>query len=129
MQKRKEIVRHDGQCFLCLKTGHRIKECLVTKKCQKWNSCHHQSFCLSKGEESINVVNEILIIDVNNEGEQPESCKDPGTWENVITNNRKEKTQNQNLLQTATMMAFYDETGKRVPVQVLMDSSSQCSYV
>ena len=83
----------------------------------------------SKGEESIIVVNEAPIEGVNNEGEQPESREDPGTGEHVNTNNVKAKTLNQILLHTATVMVYNDETGKGVPVWILMDSGSQHSCV
>ena len=115
--------------FSTLKTGHRIKECQVTKKCRKCDSRHYQSICHNKGEESIKVVNEVPVKRVNNKGEQPESREDPGTGEHVSTNTVKAITQNQILLQTATVMAYNDETESGVPVRILMDSGSQRSYV
>ena len=46
VNKRKEILRRDGRCFVCLQKGHTSRQC--AKKCCKCQGPHHQSICKSK---------------------------------------------------------------------------------
>ena len=42
---RRDILQRNNQCFICLKTGHEVKNCFKTKRCQNCNGNHHQSIC------------------------------------------------------------------------------------
>ena len=41
--ERKNILRRDGRCFVCLQFGHRGNQC--SKKCRQCSGKHHQSIC------------------------------------------------------------------------------------
>ena len=43
VNKRKEILKRDGRCFVCLRKGHISKQC--DKRCRKCQGLHHQSIC------------------------------------------------------------------------------------
>ena len=44
IQKRKNILRRDKRCFLCLSVGHRANQCTRVKKCRVCDRTdHHQS--------------------------------------------------------------------------------------
>ena len=45
ISSRKDILKKDGRCFVCLAKGHRAAQCRSTKKCRKCNKRHHQSIC------------------------------------------------------------------------------------
>ena len=43
LKQTKLILQHNGHCFLCIKTGHQIKECQSLHKCRNCWQSHHQS--------------------------------------------------------------------------------------
>ena len=56
VQQRKLILQLDGRCFLCIKTGHQIKEYQSPRKCRNCRQSHHQSICQKSvaGGEKLN---------------------------------------------------------------------------
>ena len=44
-QARKNILKRQGCCFLCLRKGHRINQCTSNRRCRKCPGKHHQSIC------------------------------------------------------------------------------------
>ncbi|CAB3999872.1 Hypothetical predicted protein [Paramuricea clavata] len=44
-QARKNILKRQGRCFLCLRKGHRINQCTSNRRCRKCPGKHHQSIC------------------------------------------------------------------------------------
>ena len=50
---RKDILRRDKRCFMCLKKGHLVDQC--DKSCRNCKGRHHQSICQAKSAgESLN---------------------------------------------------------------------------
>ena len=45
LTERKEILRRDNRCFVCLQVGHRANQCHPSKKCRRCEGRHHQSIC------------------------------------------------------------------------------------
>ena len=45
---RKEILKRDSRCFVCLQFGHRSNQCHPSKKCRRCEGRHHQSICEQK---------------------------------------------------------------------------------
>ena len=43
--ERRDILRKEGRCFICLMKGHRASECQGTKRCRKCGRKHQQSLC------------------------------------------------------------------------------------
>ena len=53
IQKRKNILRRDKRCFLCLSVGHRANQCTRKKKCRVCDRTdHHQSVCEMSSNQS-----------------------------------------------------------------------------
>ena len=44
-EKRKEILKKKGRCFVCMRRGHVSNRCLSEYKCKKWFGRHHISVC------------------------------------------------------------------------------------
>ena len=42
---RKEALKKEGRCFVCLARGHRATQCRSSKRCRKCSHRHHQSLC------------------------------------------------------------------------------------
>ena len=106
---RKEILRKDGRCFLCLFQGHKVSQCTSKRRCRKCNRKHHQSICeppnpTGNGTDS-------------NEQENTEN-----TTTSVV------RTRTKVLLQTAKAQA-YTMKGELITVRLLLDSGSQRSYI
>ena len=53
LKQRKEILRKEGWCFVCLRIGHRGSEC--QRACRRCNGKHHQSICM-KSTDSYELV-------------------------------------------------------------------------
>ena len=45
VEARKQILRKTGRCFVCLRRGHRCRECRSTNKCRICNGRHLSSIC------------------------------------------------------------------------------------
>ena len=109
---RKDIIKRDGRCFVCLAKGHRAAQCRSNKRCRKCNKRHHQSICESSPQT-------------------PEARQPPQTSENTNGNNALTSTTRNKkmvLLQTARTFAHASD-GEIVPVRVLFDNGSQRSYL
>jgi len=42
---RREILKKEGRCYVCLARGHRATQCRSSKRCRKCSHRHHQSLC------------------------------------------------------------------------------------
>ena len=106
----RDILRKEGRCFVCLMKGHRASECQGTKRCRKCGRRHHQSLC------------ELQPVPRTESQEAKEAEDVPTTSNNVA------KSKNNVLLQTARTR-IYTADGQLIPVRVLLDNGSQCSYI
>jgi hypothetical protein len=50
VNKRKEILKRDGRCFVCLRKGHITKQC--DKRCRKSQGLHHQLINMQRSRSS-----------------------------------------------------------------------------
>ena len=105
---RRDVLKKEGRCFLCLAPGHRVSDCSHTRRCCHCGRKHHQSLCLQ-----------------GIAGPKPEVTQDV-TLQTSVSTAKNVKTHV--LLQTAQTFA-YSADGEWVPVQVLMDNGSQRSYM
>ena len=46
VQARKEVLKHNGNCFVCLRKGHRYHDCHSGAKCRECKDHHHSSICI-----------------------------------------------------------------------------------
>ena len=115
---RKETLRREGRCFLCLSQGHKASQCSSKRKCRKCNKRHHQSICESDGS----VQNRDIISETSN----PPKNDAPVTSTTATTG---VKSNSKILLQTARAYVSSEDGSKLLPVRVLMDGGSQRSYI
>ncbi|XP_029206831.2 uncharacterized protein LOC114970535 [Acropora millepora] len=109
---RKEKIK--GQCFICLKPGHHQKDCKANKvcvHCQQKNK-HHRSLCINKFQEkpaeTAHVVTETI---------------------STVTENTLLASDEQVLMQTATVEVENLEKSGKQTIRFLLDTGSQTSYV
>ena len=135
IQSRKDILKKEGRCFLCLANGHRVSQCSSNKKCRKCQRRHHQSICEATGSNT-NASNTNAgntnpsntnagNSDVSNTNV---SNSDENTTDSTTLTSPVPRTKVKVLLQTARTQA-YAVNGEKVPVRVLFDSGSQKSYI
>ena len=48
IEEREKILLRDRRCFLCIKVGHRGKDCRSQRQRRKCGAAHHQSICLKE---------------------------------------------------------------------------------
>ena len=108
--ERRDILRKEGRCFVCLMKGHRASKCQGAKKCHRCGRRHHQSLC------------ELQPVPRTENQEAKESEDVPTTSNNVA------KSKNNVLLQTACTR-IYTADDQLIPVRILLDNRSQCSYI
>ena len=106
---RREVLRKEGRCYVCLMRGHRSNECQSQRKCRKCGRRHHQSLC-------------------EQDCPPPPPANDDTKETIPVTTSNVAKTKNHVLLQTARSRA-YSADDHLVPVRVLLDSGSQRSYI
>ena len=156
---RKDILRRDNRCFICLGIGHRSTRCESKKSCRRCHGKHHQSICEAtktsqyvppstndnKPKPPSNdcvppTTNEtsdtrtVTVIDGHKETTSAENLvavDDPAVLENLpnSTTTTTAKSRNKVLLQTAVTQAQRDNGSNSIPVRVLLDSGSQRSYI
>lgn len=110
-QEKKKI---KGQCFICLKPGHHQKDCKTNKvcvHCQQKNK-HHRSLCINrfqeKPAETAHVVTETI---------------------SPVTENTLLASDEQVLMQTATVEVENLEKSGKQTIRLLLDTGSQRSYI
>ena len=119
---RKEALKKEGRCFVCLARGHRATQCRSSKRCRKCNHRHHQSLCEidNSAQNSEGTSSQAMLTAQNPGGTSPSQ---PQT---TLTTAARSKTRV--LLQTAQTFAF-SVGNSTVPVQILFDNGSQRSYI
>ena len=127
IQKRKNILRRDKRCFLCLSVGHRANQCTRKKKCRVCDRTdHHQSVCEMSSNQSRSETPAAPTNAKTKEDREPSASKKPP--QNITTTSTA-RSKVQVLLQTARTYAYVENGTKLLPVRVLLDSGSQRSYI
>ena len=132
---RRDILRRDKRCFMCLKKGHLVDQC--DKSCRNCKRRHHQSICQAKSPgESLN--SHPPPPEENSSQSKPET-QVPSNTTRVNTANTETPTthfttatsrsKGSVLLQTATAVATNEDLSKSTTVRILFDNGSQRSYV
>ena len=147
VRARKNLLRAQGRCFLCLKRSHLSRDCTSSIKCAKCSRRHHLSICdsdlsnitagNSPREEVLNTASsdqqEISVIIANSAETtiisdviNAEVTSQPGgSVTNLYVNSKT-----QILLQTArARVSRADNQNYEINARVLFDSGSQRSYV
>ena len=124
VNERKNILRRDRRCFLCLQTNHRIKECRNNRSCRKCSGRHHLSLCVRPSQEN-NEMSAPIVKNNTSNPEQPIEEMEQTTPTSVVHSQTKQKV----LLQTARTVAYGNDKTRTVPVRVLFDSCSQRTFI
>ena len=124
VESRRESLRKGGRCFVCLRRGHRIRECRASVRCSHCNGRHHRSLChrrndtLSEGSSAVAPNNTISNLD-------PHAPVFPAGTSVNLSNIDKPV-----LLQTALAKLFNPcDPQYHLVVRVLFDTGSQRSYI
>ena len=132
---RKEILKRDRRCFVCLRRGHRNDQCQQNKSCRRCQGNHHQSIC----ERPFQPVGSTPPVHTNsnlagesrstNEERTELNDKDSSSASVSHTTTTSAKGPYKVLLQTAATYAKGFNNSSPVLLRILLDSGSQRSYV
>eukprot|EP00794_Sanderia_malayensis_P016989 gene16989-18701_t len=132
---RKEILKKQGRCFVCLKRGHLSRECQSNVRCFSCGRRHHSSIC--EGNQNRTPVSP----DTNNsENVNNQSSVDRNSIPNQQQNRQGQQgssttamfvdTRNSVLLQTAKgYVSAPNDPGNSQLARLIFDNGSQKSYV
>ena len=123
--ERKEILRRDRRCFICLRIGHLSHECSNTKGCRNCGQRHHQSIC-SKGAKFERPKSDQEKQPPPQGTQTDHTVQETTSTTAASTARTKGKTV---LLQTARCVATNEDNSNSASVRVLFDNGSQRSYV
>ena len=135
-----EILKRDRRCFVCLKRGHRSKQCSNQRGCRRCTGRHHQSTCNPQVptvkpdvQESAAPTNNIESVhgfqtkqQIQNQSENPNAHT---VYVQSTTTTTSTNAKGQVMLQTATAIATNEDGSKTAKVKILFDSGSQRSYI
>ncbi|XP_065639882.1 uncharacterized protein LOC124815319 [Hydra vulgaris] len=107
---RKNMLRKQGRCFICMERGHISKNCKVSYKCVKCNGNHNVSICNSSSKYK----------------RKKEYLNDSKPKETIT--NHVNCSQQTILLQTATALTKNMNDKKKVLSRLLFDCCSQRTY-
>ena len=88
--ERRDILRRDARCFVCLRFGHHSNQCFPTRKCCCCDGVHHQSIC----DKSVSTKGPDHKLP-SNDGKSIKTTKPEGaisTSENTVTANQTSTT-------------------------------------
>ncbi|GBM01529.1 hypothetical protein AVEN_202404-1 [Araneus ventricosus] len=115
LDAKRDVLKKQARCYLCLKPKHRINECRRRQWCENCSKKHNKSIC-SQLENKPNEGNEIVSAISH--------CKE------INTSNKLEVAARSSvLLQTCTAIVRYPESDKFEPVRVLLDNGSMRTFI
>ena len=135
MNTRKQILKRDHRCFICLGRGHRADQCDPSKSCRRCNGRHHQSICTVKSpshsqkppQHPLNQSQDQETRDP--EGSSNQTPRPTQATPAINTTTTVSKERRSVLLQTATTTVQSSNGSRPVTARILFDSGSQRSYI
>ena len=124
LQDRKDILRRDKRCFICLRIGHVSQECQNSRGCRKCGQRHHQSIC-SRSNHKKTADSTKENLDTHSQT-KPGDSAETTTATSAMSTSRKGKAV---LLQTAQCIATNADSMRSTTVRVLFDTGSQRTYI
>lgn len=126
---RKEALRKNGRCYVCLRKGHISRDCRSSGSCSKCRGRHHVTVCSRKNESAGNP----LTTPPGSLTEGREGMNQAPGGIRGSTNTMYVDSQTPILLQTAKLR-LYNPTNVTTPpncieARAIMDSGSQRTYV
>ena len=135
--ERKEVLKRDRRCFVCLGKNHRSAQCDPKRRCRRCGGGHHQSIC----DKSIHPNPPNPPKPPVKPADPPPSKEGNPATENELRTSTTTvidrekvtttatKSHHQVFLQTAVTYAKSSNDSSEIPVRVLLDSGSQRSYI
>ena len=118
-QKRKEILKKSGRCFICIRKNHLSRNCRSQSRCSKCHGRHHSSICDPT---------ETPVSQVSTETQKRESTVDEKKV--TLSVNMCVGTKNTVLLQTAKATVYNPgNSHRKMTIGIILDGGSQRSYV
>ena len=115
VETRKQVLRREGRCYVCLKRNHLSRDCRSNIRCSQCNGRHHVSLCQrAQGQKNVSTSDRGTDSERN-----PSERQLPSTQMYVGTKTPV-------LLQTATAPAYGKST--TIQARIILDSGSQRSY-
>ena len=120
-QARKNSLKKQGRCFLCLKRGNRMNQCDSNRRCRKCPGRNHQSICESTSRKppsnQVQPPGQQPSGQLSNKPEQ-EATTRPALNENQpgVTTTSVTRSQRRALLRTARTCAYNMDNSELVPV-------------
>ena len=116
VETRKQVLRREGRCYVCLKRNHLSRDCRSNIRCSQCNGRHHVSLCQrAQGQKNVSTSDRGTDSERN-----PSERQLPSTQMYVGTKTPV-------LLQTATAPTYGKST--TIQARIILDSGSQRSYV
>ena len=124
VESRRESLRKGGRCFVCLRRGHRIRECRASVRCSHCNGRHHRSLCHRRNDTSSEGSSSIAPNNTVSNSDPHAPVFLAGTSVNLSNIDKPV------LLQTALAKLFNPGDPQcHLVVRVLFDTGSQRSYI
>ena len=132
IQKRKEILRRSGRCYVCTRKNHISKNCTSRSRCPKCQGRHHLSVCDQSTKPSVKREDSHRREPISDppKQEEVEAVELPKESETKSSVSMCVSSENSVLLQTAKASAYRpDIPHRRMTVRLILDGGSQRSYV
>ncbi|CAL1282487.1 unnamed protein product [Larinioides sclopetarius] len=118
LNAKKDVLKKQARCFLCLKPKHRISTCRSTRWCDICHKKHNRSICsLLESNKSDKSEEKEIVSAISH-------CRENKTCNKLETIPRSSV-----LLQTATAIACYPESNQIEPVRILLDNGSMRTFI
>ncbi|XP_055939827.1 uncharacterized protein LOC129969324 [Argiope bruennichi] len=116
LKQREAIVQQSHNCFLCLKTGHSVRDCNVRASCLCCGKKHHILLCRKMNPISESKDKESLEVDkrTDSSSEMDQALSNLSTNPNVILQ---------------TFKVVIRGNGKKRAARAIIDTGSQRSYL
>ena len=129
-EQRKQCLMRSGRCFICLRKGHRVKDCRSSLRCSSCQSRHHVSICTASRSELGMREQQPTQTAVTTSTQ----CKPPTTQTTRASQppvlSMYVATRTPVLLQTAKAQVFRQgRPSSTVNTRIIFDSGSQRSYI
>lgn len=125
VEARKQALRRNGRCYICLRRNHIARKCCSNIKCTECDGRHHVAVCpaRSKGPTKTSP----LTSDPPRGGLNPEALTyNPSPNDQALWTYSSKSV----LLQTATAVVFNpDDPSKAIEIHIVLDTGSQSSYL
>ena len=129
-EQRKQCLMRSGRCFICLRKGHRVKDCRSSLRCFSCQARHHVSICtVSRSELGVREQQPTQTAVTTSTQPNPPTTQNMRASQPPVLS-MYVATRTPVLLQTAKAQVFrQDRPSSTVNTRIIFDSGSQRSYI